>query len=865
MELSTPQIILMSRLLDEALPLDLEARRLWLENLSPENQHLVPALRNALLPTETSGLAAALTTLPKVGASGLTPGTHVGPYELIRLLGAGGMAEVWLARRADGAFKREVALKLPMHTHLRGDLQPRFARERDILASLEHPQIARFYDAGIDASGLPYFAMEYVRGEPLTNWCDAHRVPTAARLGLFLQVLEAVEYAHRQQVIHRDLKPSNILVTEAGQVRLLDFGVAKLLQNSEADQTPLTSVFGRALTPDYASPELLRGDPIDARSDIFSLGVVLYELLAGVRPYRLASAASIGLLEQAIATVEVKKPSTQVAREAIDARQLRGDLDAIALKALARNPEQRYASAAALADDLQRYLDGKPIQARPARLAYLLSKFVRRNRALVVIGAAALLIAFALGSYALYRSAQSGVRASAGNSIAVLPFVDMSEKHDQDYFADGMAEEILNLLARLPELKVIGRTSSFQFKGKADDLRNIGAILGTAYVVEGSVRRSADHMRVTAELIDAREGTHRWSATYDRQIGDVLAVQSEIAASLVRALQLEVNNPLSFGSPTSPRSNEAYDLYLRGLHAKEQFDQSGEDEAVADFRRALELDPSFVEAAESLAVALANIAFSGHVAPAEGWEQARAAADMALRLNPKSALGHALLGIVHVRYDWNWPAATYEFDEAMKLSPNLPIVLNYAAKNRMAQGDWSAAARLVSAAATREPLDPGFAYGRCVLYLRMGRIAEAEHESRRMLEISPTFEQGHYHLGTALLLEGRPDAALLEMRKETQPAWQMAGLALAYQALQRPKDGDAALEQLESGYSNDSAMEIAEVYAYRSQRDLAFSWLDKAFAQKDVHLWSIKGDPLLKNLEADARYGALLRKLNLPE
>ena len=401
MGLSIPQMALMSRLLDEALPLDVAGRRAWLEALPQEHQDVVQALRDALLPDDVQvAEVKALATLPNLGApdaangvvaSGLQPGAHIGPYQLIQLLGAGGMAEVWLARRADGVFKREVALKVPLLSRLRADLEQRFTRECDILASLEHTNIARLYDAGVDPNGLPYLSMEYVLGRPLTDWCDAHRLGISARLKLFLQVLEAVQYAHEKQVIHRDLKPSNVLVTESSQVRLLDFGVAKLME-ADAQLTQLTNVYGRALTPDYASPELLRGDLVDARSDVYSLGVLLYELLTGVRPYQLKSAASIGLLEQAITTVEVKKPSVQREPAAIAARsttqekltrQLRGDLDAIALKALAKEPTQRYRSAAALAGDLRRYLDGKLIEARPARFTDRPRKFVRRNKAVV--------------------------------------------------------------------------------------------------------------------------------------------------------------------------------------------------------------------------------------------------------------------------------------------------------------------------------------------------------------------------------------------------------------------------------------------------------------------------------------------------
>jgi serine/threonine protein kinase/Tol biopolymer transport system component len=405
MKLSVSQTAQLSRLLDEALPLDAAGRRAWLEQQSAEYPDLAEVLRKVLLPDDSQAAGFdRLAALPKLGAmeapaltsGNLHAGMRVGPYELIRPLGAGGMAQVWLARRADGAFKREVALKLPALTHLRADLEQRFARERDILASLEHPHIARFYDAGVDPNGLSYLALEYVHGEALTDYCDARRLGIAARLKLFLQVLDAVQFAHAKHVIHRDLKPSNILVNESGDVQLLDFGVAKLLEAEEVDHTPpLTSVHGRALTPDYASPELLRGEPVDARGDVYSLGVLLYELLTDVRPYALRNAASIGLLEDAIVMVEVKKPSTRPLADTAAARgttqeklvrQLRGDLDAIALKALAKDPARRYSSAGALAEDLRRHLHTRPIEALPARVTDRLWKFLLRNR--ILVGAA---------------------------------------------------------------------------------------------------------------------------------------------------------------------------------------------------------------------------------------------------------------------------------------------------------------------------------------------------------------------------------------------------------------------------------------------------------------------------------------------
>src|SRR5882672_10656355 len=276
-----------------------------------------------------------------------------------------------------------------MLSRLRRDLAVRFARERDILASLEHPNIARLYDAGVAEDGLPYLAMEFVEGQPITVWCDSHRYGIRERLKLFLQVLDAVQYAHARQVIHRDLKPSNILVTESGQVRLLDFGIAKLLIEGEtAEETQLTQVYGRAFTVEYASPEQLRGESLTAASDIYALGVVFYELLTGNRPYQI-KASTAALIEQAIVNARIAKPSTNIGQEAAAGRsttlaklahRLKGDLDAIVLKTLAKAPTDRYASAEALADDLQRYLSGEPVEAQPDRLTYRLWKYVLRHR-----------------------------------------------------------------------------------------------------------------------------------------------------------------------------------------------------------------------------------------------------------------------------------------------------------------------------------------------------------------------------------------------------------------------------------------------------------------------------------------------------
>ena len=500
----------------------------------------------------------------------------------------------------------------------------------------------------------------------------------------------------------------------------------------------------------------------------------------------------------------------------------------------------------------------------------------RSKAALWVVGA---VLAVAL-SYILADKFLSSKRAAAAiataeprpaappvvkDSIAVLPFVDLSEKHDQEYFADGMAEEILNLLVKIPDLKVIGRTSSFQFKGKTDDLQRIGTTLGAAYIVEGSVRRSGDHIRVTAQLIDTRDGTHRWSETYDREASDTLKVQDEIATSLVRALQLEVAGSSFLKARVLPNNSEAYDTYLRGLHALNRYDQQGFDQAAADFKRTLQLDPSFLPAAEQLARTLCDQPSWGFVPPGVGFEQARTAANAVLKLNPNSALGHTFLGCVHIWYDWNWPAAQQDMKTAMALDPYNPIVLVFASEERIAVGKPAEAMQLLNTAVSADPL-LATAYQQIVwASLRLRRFADASQAARRTLEISPTYEGAHHDLGVALLMQEKPQEALIEVQKETPAGGRSAGLVLAYQALHRNHEADAELEHLESEHAADMAMLIAEAQAFRGQKDQAFIWLDRAFTQKDMFLWLIKGDPLLKNLEIDPRYKTYLRKMNLPE
>jgi serine/threonine-protein kinase len=417
-------------LLEDALDLDVEAREGWIDGLSAAHDGLRPTLRRMLVAPSAREAAGVLELHRHIAAvvedamanplaAELQAGERIGPYELVREIGRGGMGFVWLANRADGAFKRSVALKLPF-VNWAGRVVERMARERDILAGLEHPNIARFYDAGVDAMGRPFMAMELVQGEAIDVYCKARALSIRERLGLVLDVAKAVAYAHSKLVVHRDLKPANMLVTATGAVRLLDFGIAKLIEGDTVSEPNATQFVGRLLTPDYASPEQIRGESIGTATDIYSLAVVTYELLTGMRPYRLKR-QSAAELEQAIAEADPQIAS-EAAQDKNLKRQLRGDLDAILNKAMKKHAADRYVAVEAFAGDLQRHLSGEPVLARPDRALYRLRKLVGRHR--VVLGASgaillALVIATSVSLIQAREAQRQTIRATATKDFLV--------------------------------------------------------------------------------------------------------------------------------------------------------------------------------------------------------------------------------------------------------------------------------------------------------------------------------------------------------------------------------------------------------------------------------------------------------------
>jgi TolB-like protein/Tfp pilus assembly protein PilF len=497
----------------------------------------------------------------------------------------------------------------------------------------------------------------------------------------------------------------------------------------------------------------------------------------------------------------------------------------------------------------------------------------RRNRILITAGLAVVAVAVAallaekfwLTKHdAAVRRTTAATNLVSAKSIAVLPFTDMSEKHDQEYFGDGMAEEILDLLTKIPGLTVIGRTSSFQFKGKNEDLRTIGAKLNAAYVLEGSVRNSGDQVRITAQLINTRTGAHEWSETYDRPIGDVLKLQDAIAAAVVRELQLTVAP--GYFSPRSALTNaDSYDLILRGRHAADRWDKEGLDQAVALFQHVLDREPNSSVTAAELAFAYYKLGADSFLTPVAAFEPARREATSALKVDPKNVLAHLVLSRISMAYDWDWAATERELKQVMALAPGRADGLTGKALLSTTLGHWDDALTQMNAALAQDPMDANSFAFLALIQARRGHLPEAEASIRRALEIRSTYAYGHLYLGLLLLERGNRESALLEMQRETTDDGKLQGLAIVYYALGKKAASDDALARLINERADIDAFEIAEVFAFRGQMDEAMHWLERAYLQKDASLYFIKFDLPLKDIPADPRFKAFLKKMNLPE
>lgn len=734
---------------EEAIDLPQEERTSFLETACGDDAGLRQRVE-ALLAADADA-DAILEETPDQLASDLlevAPTTleRIGSYRLIKTLGRGGMGDVFLGQRDDGTFKHLVALKVIRKGMDSEDILRRFRAERQILASLNHPHIAQLYDGGMTEDGRPYFAMEYLEGKPITTFCDAQQRSIKERLLLFCDVCAAVQHAHEHQIIHRDIKPSNIIVTKNGVPKLLDFGIAKVVSPDLMDLSiAMTRTGLRLMTPEYASPEQIQGRHLSLTSDVYSLGVVLYELMTGHRPYRTSGRAThdierivceaepdrlstaVNLVEKRTkidGTTRIISPETvsEARSTSIDGlrRLLRGDLEDIVLQAIHKDPHRRYASAGALAEDIRRYLEGRPILARHDTLIYRTQKYVRRHKIGVAIAAAILGLSIGLGSlvYNVLQPngsvAQQEMTANARKMLVVLPFKHQGSV-EQDYFSDGMADAIMAHLAGQEGLGVIARNSALQYKHTEKTIAQIGNELGVDYVLDGSIQfeSPADpkgRIRVIPQLIRVADNTNLWAETYEEEASGVFDVQSSIAQQVAQALNVTLLQSQRTARNNRPtESLDAYNYYLRG----NEFFLNEEDEAslfLAEkmYTQAIAHDASFAHAYAQRSQIHSALWFHHYDRSAARRDSARVDAEKALVLNPSISESYTALGLYFYRVPYNLTQALTYLDQALLLQPGTIDALRAKAWVLRRQGKLEEALTLFEQLALFDPLQADY-------------------------------------------------------------------------------------------------------------------------------------------------------------
>ena len=703
-------------------------------------------------------------------------GARIGRYKLLQKMGEGGFGVVWMAEQQE-PVRRRVALKiikLGMDTR---EVITRFDVERQALALMEHPNIAHVFDAAATDAGRPYFVMELVQGVPITRYCDENRVPVEERMRLFITVCQAVHHAHQKGIVHRDLKPSNILVglrDGAPVPKIIDFGIAKATGAQLTEKTFYTRYQTFLGTPIYASPEQMQmsGIDVDPRSDIYSLGVLLYELLTGLLPFDSSVLVKSGLeaMCRTIREVDPPAPSHRLRmltkndrtlaalQRGTDAAKLvlllRGDLDWIVIRCLEKDCTRRYESAAALAADVERHLRNDAVLARPPSRIYQAQKFYRRHRPAVAAAVAALVLSSAL--YIRDRRAQEHAAAdkmsiatlpianlSDAKTIAVLPFANLSPDAGNAFLADGIHEDVIVSLAKIHDLKVISRTSVMAYKVGARNLRAIASELGVANILEGSVRRDGNKVRVTAQLVDARLDHPIWAETYDRNITDEFAIQSDLAREIAVALRAKLNVGERQLIDRRPTGNlEAYDLYMRARTLNQNLAFYGtrmEFEAViALYQQAVAKDPAFALAYAELSLVHSSLYRFSQLDPSPArLASAQAAADTAVRLAPDLPETKFALGVIRYVGSEDWEGALGDFRDAEADLPNDDQLQWWIGVTLRRLGRWDEAIGYFESSSLLNPHAPGSGLTRIQTLRYLRRFSNARDIAERLLARFP--------------------------------------------------------------------------------------------------------------------------------
>jgi serine/threonine protein kinase/tetratricopeptide (TPR) repeat protein len=763
----------------------------------------------------------------------LTSGTRLGTYEIVAALGAGGMGEVYRAK--DLRLGREVALKvLPAEVAAHPGRLARFEREARTVAGLNHPNIVVLYSVE-DEDETRFLTMELVEGRSLDQHLGPGGLPLARVLDIGIALADALVAAHEKRVIHRDLKPANVMLTREGRVKVLDFGLAKLAAEDNGSDlgetqaatvtTPISTAGQMMGTVPYMAPEQVRGEAVDARTDLFALGILLYEMSTGQRPFVGATAADVSssILRDA------PKPLGSVRAG------FPGDLERIVGRCLEKDPRARFQTALDVSRELRR-----------------LRRVLERGELLAPAAPAPGKIA----------------------SIAVLPFVNRSRDEEDEYFSDGLADELLDVLAKIRGLRVIARSSSFQFKGTKDDTATIGRKLDVAALLEGSVRKAGNRVRISVQLVRVSDSSHLWSETYDRMLEDIFAVQDDIAQSVVKELRTtllgeqadsdasgEAKTEVARAAKGRGTDPEAHRLYLLARHLGGRRTREDTAKGIEYLEQALELDPEFALAWAELGRARFSRAIHGWAPLAEGHGRAREAAERALALEPDLAEGHSALGLIRMLYDWDWRGAEASMRRALELAPGNAQVLRAAGVLAGNLGRLEEAIGLYHRAVEQDPLSAP-AYNNLGLALYAAdHFPESEAAYRKALELAPQRIGTHAYLSLTLLVQGRGEEALKEAMRDPHEALRLWALGLVHHGMGHRAESEAALEELIAKRSGDWAAQIAEMHAVRGEADAAFAWLERAYAQRDAALAEVKRTPRFRSLHGDPRWGAFLKKM----
>ena len=769
----------------------------------------------------------------------LRPGVRIDRFELVRELGRGAFGVVFEAR--DTSLNRLVAFKV-VRAGQTGVAVDQLRREAETMARLAHPNLATLYDFGVCAHG-PYLVLELLRGETLSARLARGPLPPAEAVILAVDVARGLAWAHAHGVVHRDLKPSNILLLEGGGAKVLDFGLAQ--------------AFGRRRlgggTPNCMAPEQWREAPEDERTDVFALGVVLFRMLTGRLPFPDDEGRSVLGPEPAPRLTVPGHP----------------DLSRLIARMLEKDPVKRPRDGAAVLSGLlvnQAELTLPQVGGLEAGSVRVQPPWLRRARRWVM-GTVGVLLALALMAGLLEWRRYA--TADPTPAVAVLPFVDLSQAHDQAYLSVGLADEIVASLTRLEGLRVTGRASAAVFQDPLPDLRRVGAELGVEAVLQGSVRRDGGRVRVTAQLVKVADGYHLWSRTFDRDIADVFAVQDEIASAVVQALRVKLlagRGPSSLLHRTG--NPEVYSQYLLGRQLDREDRVADARLAVDAYRSALALDPTYAPAWAALSQSLfwgyANV--DGAAAELQASRQeAMAAAEQAVALAPELAEGYAARAFLRATIAWDYAGARSDFERAVALDPGNPDIRQRYARNVLAPIGMLTEAHAGALTATRlDPLSNSAWSSLAAIDLAEGDLDSARRAAARSLELRPKQDFAVTYLALVELLEGHPEEALQAAGRCGAELFRLQLTAAALHSMGRDAEARAALQRLVAGHTSDGPFQIATVYAWLGEPDQAFLWLNRAVAEYDGGLMDLRLDPLLRGLHADPRFGSLLARLHLP-